>query len=273
MKFIFPLLCFLAFFLIYVLCENNLLAIRKYTVSSPKSVGKKLKIVQISDIHSKKNFMKIYAKTRRLNPDIILLTGDIVSRRETKFKYLDILTQLLAKICPVYACPGNHELDLSEDNYKKYKHIMQKNGIRLLENEQTAFQKDENIFNIAGASLKKSVYKNPDGGYSDLEEYTAEELESDIGKKNGVTILLAHNPLCADAYKNWNADIVFCGHIHGGSVRLPVIGGVLSPERKFFPKYSKGLYKLGKTTMIVSGGIGKPRIFNPPEIVYCELEY
>lgn len=273
MKYLYLLLCFLVFFLIYFFCENNLLTIRKYKVSFKKSIGKKLKIVQISDIHTKKNLMKIYAKTNRLNPDIIVLTGDIVSRHEIKFQYLDILTQTLAKICPIYACLGNHELDLSEDNYKKYKHIMQKNGIRLLENEQTSFQKDENIFNIAGTSLKRGIYKNPDGGYSALEEYTAKELESDIGQKNGFTILLAHNPLCANAYKNWNADIVFCGHIHGGSVRLPVIGGVLSPERKFFPKYSKGLYRVGKTTMIVSGGIGKPRIFNPPEIVYCELEY
>lgn len=83
--------------------------------------------------------------------------------------------------------------------------------------------------------------------------------------------MLAHNPLCAKAYSQWGADIVFCGHIHGGAVRLPLLGGLLSPERKFLPEYSKGIYHIGKTEMIVSGGIGKPRLFNPPEIVFCEL--
>lgn len=266
-------ICFFILFIIYIYSENKLLLIRKYNLKYAKASNRKLKIVQISDIHKKNNVKKIYLKTRRLKPDIVLLTGDAVSRNEKKFTRLDILTQLLSKICPVYACPGNHELDLNQESYDKYKLIMKKNAVRYLENEQIVFKKDEINFNIAGAVLKKGVYKNPRGSYSGLESYTFEELENDLGKKNDFTILLAHNPLCADAYEQWNADIVFCGHIHGGSLRLPFIGGVLSPERKFFPKYSKGLYDLGKTKMIVSGGIGKFRLFNPSEIVYCELEY
>lgn len=62
------------------------------------------------------------------------------------------------------------------------------------------------------------------------------------------------------------------GHIHGGIIRLPIVGGILSPERKFFPKYSLGEYKKGKTHMIVSAGIGKFRLFNPSEVVEIILE-
>lgn len=62
------------------------------------------------------------------------------------------------------------------------------------------------------------------------------------------------------------ADLVLCGHVHGGLIRLPLAGGLLSPERKFFPKYDKGLYEKAGTKMYVSGGIGKPRFWNPPEI-------
>ena len=82
----------------------------------------------------------------------------------------------------------------------------------------------------------------------------------------GCTILLAHNPLLLDTYAAWGADLVLCGHVHGGLIRLPLAGGLLSPERKFFPKYDKGLYEKAGTKMYVSGGIGKPRFWNPPEI-------
>ena len=61
---------------------------------------------------------------------------------------------------------------------------------------------------------------------------------------DGYQILLAHNPLWAKAYADWGADLVFSGHVHGGIIRLPFFGGILSPERRFFPKYSAGVYDL-----------------------------
>ncbi len=96
-------------------------------------------------------------------------------------------------------------------------------------------------------------------------------MEQALGKRSGTTILLAHNPLFADSYAQWGADLVLCGHLHGGVVRLPFVGGVLSPERRFFPRYDKGYYQIGETQMIVSGGIGKPRLWNPPEVGVIEL--
>ena len=269
MEFICLIICFLILFQIYIYAENKLLLIKRYTV---RTGIKGLKIVQISDIHKKRCEKQICAKVKQLEPDIILLTGDIVSRTEKDFSRLDRLTAELTKICPVYASPGNHELDLPEKEYGVYKQIMTKNGVNYLENSQTVFEYGGRQIKIAGAKLKSSIYKNPDGGYSNLEKYTADELENALGKKEGFTILSAHNPFCLDAYAQWGADLVFSGHVHGGAVRLPFIGGLLSPERKFFPKYSKGIYKSGKTAIVVSGGIGKLRIFNPPEIVFLETE-
>ena len=78
--------------------------------------------------------------------------------------------------------------------------------------------------------------------------------------------MLAHNPLLLDSYADWGADLVLCGHMHGGLIRLPFVGGMLSPERRFFPRYDKGLYQKKNTKMYVSGGIGKLRLGNPPEI-------
>lgn len=269
MEFVYLIICFLVLFAIYIYAENKLLVIKRYKV---RTDIKGLKIVQISDIHKKRCGKLLCAKVRQLEPDIILLTGDIVSRKERDFSHLDRLTAGLSKICPVYACPGNHECDLPEKEYSVYKHIMEKNGISYLENSLAVYEHNGRQIKIYGAALKKGVYKNPEGGYSHLESYTTPELENAIGKKDGYTILLAHNPFCFDAYAQWGAELVFSGHVHGGAVRLPFIGGLLSPERKFFPKYSKGVYKSGKTAMVVSGGIGKLRIFNPPEIVWLETE-
>ena len=78
-----------------------------------------------------------------------------------------------------------------------------------------------------------------------------------------------------DVYAEWGPNYVFSGHNHGGIVRLPALGGLISTEHKLLPKYSYGCYELGKTKMILSSGAGshtiKFRLFNPVEIVTVEL--
>lgn len=90
-------------------------------------------------------------------------------------------------------------------------------------------------------------------------------------------VLLAHNPLCFDSYAKWGADLTLCGHVHGGMIRLPFAGGLLSPEREFFPKYSAGIYEHSGKKMIVSRGLGSGtfgiRILNRPEIVVITLAH
>lgn len=60
----------------------------------------------------------------------------------------------------------------------------------------------------------------------------------------------------SDAYSRWGADLTFSGHVHGGMVRFPLIGGLLSPERRFFPKYDAGKYKVNGKELIVNRGPG-----------------
>ena len=101
-------------------------------------------------------------------------------------------------------------------------------------------------------------------------------LENRALNKNEFNILLAHTPFYFDEYEKWGADLTLCGHVHGGIVRLPLVGGLLSPDRKFFPKYDLGEYIKNKSTMIVSKGLGGSmvliRVNCKPEIVNIKLK-
>ena len=140
-------------------------------------------------------------------------------------------------------------------------------GCHPLRNETVPLEKSGcSPLYLAGAELAYGIYRDDNRGFRHLQLYTADDLTQALGTRQGCTVLLAHNPLLLDSYAGWGADVVLSGHVHGGMVRLPFVGGVLSPERRFFPKYDKGLYEKGGTKLYVSGGIGKPRLFNPPEI-------
>ena len=107
---------------------------------------------------------------------------------------------------------------------------------------------------------------------------TKDELTKLLGEpdRSECNFLLSHTPLAFRAYADWGADVTFSGHCHGGVIRLPFIGGILSPERKFFPRYTKGIYELnaeqGLAKLAVTAGLGKFRLNNPSEIMICTLE-
>lgn len=237
-----------------------------------------MRILQISDIHHRqlgKNNSRLIRAAARTQPDWIVITGDLVSRdfsAEKELAQIWTLLTSLRKIAPVYLCLGNHELDLIRtDKFQPLATAIEKTGCRLLNNERLYFQRDGEEICLAGASLKYQVYRNELQGYRHLKDYTTAQLKEDLGKKDCFTLLLAHNPLMLKTYGDWGADVVLCGHMHGGVVRLPCLGGLLSPERRFFPKYDKGLYQYRNTYMYVSSGIGKFRLFNLPEINLIEL--
>lgn len=199
-------------------------------------------------------------------PDLIFITGDLISRSETDFKSAEILLNRLCEVAPVYIVQGNHEQSLPEIQQAEFMNMVGKSGAVMLVNQgDYVTVKDRKLY-ICGVQQKYSTYKKNDS-YKNLDKFTVDDMKSAMGDKpNGEVLLLAHNPLWAETYSQWGADYAFCGHVHGGAVRLFGVG-ILSPERKFFPEYSKGVYETGNMKLCVSAGIGKLRLFNPPEIV------
>lgn len=252
--------------LIWAIIENFFLLLTRETVLNDDPDG--VKIMQISDCHEKNNHKynnNILWAAESEKPDAIFITGDLVSRYETDFSACYSLLKRLEAIAPVYMCMGNHEQSLPPDVQSEFLGMMRKTDVHLLRNEHSEISMKGRNFSVYGVEQKYTTYKK-DGGYKNLDNFTIEEIKDLLGEPSGENILLlAHNPLFAEVYAEWGADIVFSGHVHGGAVRLFGIG-LLSPERKFFPKYSKGIYTISNTKLAVSAGIGKLRLFDPPEV-------
>ena len=110
-----------------------------------------------------------------------------------------------------------------------------------------------------------------------MEQVKKDDIISIVGEndKKLMNLMIAHNPIYFPSYKQWGADLVLSGHIHGGIIRIPGIGGLLSPDCTFFPKYDGGMFSEDGATMIVSRGLGTHtipiRIFNPGELVCVDI--
>lgn len=251
----------------WAVIENTLLLrTAAYTVDMPGLP----RLVQISDLH-RRHFGRaqhdLIRTVAAAKPEIIVITGDLISRSMTDFSGTSDLLRRLRALAPVYMVYGNHELDLLPETEAEYRAMLRRAGVRLLDNEMIAL----GGITLAGLTLTVSHYRGgAPFGFRGAVGCTADDLHRIFGECPENTVLLAHSPLFFDAYAAWGARLTLSGHIHGGIVRLPGVGGLLSPERRFLPKWDKGRFMIGASEMIVSGGLGKLRFGNPPEI--CVIE-
>ena len=293
------------FMIIVMVIDNHRFVVRNYTVRSPK-ILLPLKIVFIADLHEKDfgaDNEKLVARIREERPDVILIGGDLIVsgqvgkvRRKAErargqgaedgidpswMKNSLTLVKNLVQICPVWFVQGNHEIrleyyeELSEYNVI-FREEMRKAGVRFIENGRTGpyelcNDKDYGV-NLHGLVLPVRYYKK-----FTKNELPSDELENLIGKadEDRFTVLLSHTPVYFEQYARWGADLCLCGHVHGGLMRLPLIGGVMGTRPNLFPKYSGGqyFYTTGegrRSTLILTCGLGTHtlpiRIFNPGEI-------
>ncbi|EGN47028.1 hypothetical protein HMPREF0990_01021 [Lachnospiraceae bacterium 1_1_57FAA] len=211
-------------------------------------------------------------------PDMILIGGDmLVAKEGSSVQEALEFVKKLPHICQVYYTNGNHEQRMKEntdiygDTYERYKAKLENCGVCFLENKAENIEKNGMKFSIYGLELDSSV--NRKFKKADVTEKTVEEK---IGKKGkDYSILMAHNPAYMDAYKKWGADLILSGHLHGGLVRCPGIGAVVTPQGFLFPKYSGEMRREGEQTIVVSRGLGSHtiniRLFNMPEVIAIEV--
>lgn len=235
------------------------------------------KIIHLSDLHNKvfgDNNDPLLRLIANENPDLIVMTGDMISHSAPNTEQFLTLVKKLRELCPVYYVNGNHELsDLDETKFKRVKNVLAEYGAVCLDNSETDIFIGEEHIHLCGLCYSAEYYRGVREYKRGWKAFMLTDMIDYLGVKqpDEYTILLAHNPLDFDVHAEWGADLSFSGHIHGGFIRLPIVKGLVSPERKLFPKYKEGVYKIGDSSLVVSRGLGNIRINNPPEIVSVVL--
>jgi hypothetical protein len=237
------------------------------------------RIVLLTDLHGNRHGReneKLLSQIDAAQPDLVCICGDMITYKKRKKSSLSekdtkrtlSFLRVLAKQYPVYYSPGNHEIRLPD--YGEYKEEIKKTGIHYLENEW-AYPDGE--YAIAGLDLPEYWYHK----CWEKRQMKNSDLEALLGEpeQGRFTVLLAHNPEYFPQYAKWGADMVCSGHVHGGMVRIPFLGGVISPSLRLFPRFDAGLYREENKSMVLSRGLGlhhiKIRIFNPPEISVIDI--
>lgn len=270
----------LAVVLCYVLWQKWELTrfrVTEYKVSSPKIKGRGL-VVVIADMHGfsyGRENRRLLSQIKKLNPHAIFIPGDmLVSKYSGTYEVALRTLQELVRIAPVYYSYGNHESRLRNPEkanhllFEEYMSKVTEAGVIVMGTESREISLGENRVQLSALELELDYYEK--GRIVPLEQdYLARHLPA---QKEGIyQILLAHNPAYAEEYIRWGADVTFCGHNHGGLIRIPGIGSVISPQLTWFPKYDAGRFQMEGKHVIVSRGLGTHtfhiRIFNRAELL------
>ena len=203
------------------------------------------------------------------NPDIIVITGDLIDSYNMNVDIARNFIDAIISIAPVYYTTGNHEYRFPL-TYEKFEKYMINTGVTVLRDKTAEIEMNGESITIAG--VEDPVFSGIDN-FEDT-EYFAEKLFNLI-PDDGFSVLLSHRPDVFETYCRTGAELVLSGHAHGGQFRLPLLGGVLSPDQGFFPTYEEGLHECDGTVLIISRGLGNSsfplRINNPPELVVVTL--
>ncbi|MGP7819788.1 metallophosphoesterase [Niallia sp. 01092] len=255
--------------------QNNAVSTTKITIQSSKipTSFNEYKIVQLSDLHSKEfgeNQLRLVKKVKKLKPNLIVFTGDLVDADKYDEAISLALMKQLVSITSVYYVTGNHEW--WSGKFDSLEKKLQDAGVEVLRNRNVTIHNGKGQIKLIGVDDPAIDREAPNEAIVDQEMQSA--LKG-LDTSKSFTLLLSHRPELLSLYEKHQIDLVLSGHAHGGQVRIPFIGGLVAPDQGFLPKYTAGTYKKGDTTLIVNRGLGNSiipqRLFNRPEIVEITL--
>lgn len=263
---VFALFCGSAFAVLFT--NNGSFEITFYQYNTEK-LPSSLRIVALSDLHKAsfgRDNARLIEAVAALKPDMIALIGDMVDKSAASSAPLASLLERLMDIAPVYYALGNHEMSRILDKNEQLKTLISDTGAVLLHNTIERVTVKDCEFNIGGLSYSGAAIQKYAPGF--MEELNACE---------GFTLLLTHYPenFINNGIQDNPIDLAICGHAHGGLIRLPVVGGLYSPDQGLLPDLVEGIHERGQATVAVSRGLGTssrfPRINNKPEVVVIDI--
>ena len=179
----------------YLYYENNRLEVNYYALHSER--GKGIRLLQLSDLHDKvlgKNNKRLLDKIEKINPDIILLTGDTVTTGGKNLKRTCAFLRLLTASYPVVGILGNHEQ--RGDAQERIEGAMAGAGVDLLINEEKEYEIKGTKLSILGLcekqALKRSDYIKAFFNLLSYEDHDEELLK--LEESEGIRLLMSHFP-------------------------------------------------------------------------------
>lgn len=251
-------------------------------VFSSSKIKEPAVLVFLSDLHDntfgEKN-EKLLKEIKRIHPDAVLIGGDTMVTKPGRAdlsRTKELLQGISRLSCPVFYANGNHEQRMQRDRgvygsmYDEFRKLLEEYQVNYLQNKTVQWRDD---IAVSGVDIAWKYYQDfhPD---SMVPSYLARRLGK--AESERFQILLAHSPLFFDAYAGWGADLSLAGHFHGGTIRLPGLGGVMTPQYQFFHPFCGGVFEQNGRWMLVSRGLGTHsiniRIGNRPQLAVIRLE-
>lgn len=244
--------------LLYEWYEHQAVRFTQHKIQADNWKNKReLRCFVISDLHNNRKWFqkKLLAQLKEFHPDVFFLCGDMVNKHRKKNQEALWLIEQLSEIAPVIYSYGNHESELKASHleaWEQYKNSLPKKCV-LLDNdsiELSGLVPEFTQITITGLTLPEEFYQKG----KMLEDMS---FLPSLSKTAGFyTILLAHNPEYFKMYQQcYEPDLVLSGHLHGGIIRLPGIGGLISPRYRF-SVYDAGIRQHKNATMLISRGLG-----------------
>lgn len=283
---IYVLIILIMLFIIYTIYDNNRIIVKTKKINI-KKLDKEIKILQITDMHSKKLKKKDYDKINNLTYDVIIMTGDMLEDNDLDFNCLkEFMKNINNKKYVLYVDGNNGKTtyDRKSNSITEFGKKLENIGITILKDKYELKINDKNII-FSNFNIVSSVLLDNDrhGKYS-IYNYFIDDMNS---KKQHINIAVGHYPLTLDGIKKLDKekskfycpDLICAGHYHGGQFRIPFLGAVIIPEYKkmgfkIFPnqKLVSGLYEYKWIKQYISDGIGSSkhfkflafRVFNTP---------
>lgn len=273
------------FLLIYIRSEHEKrhFCVDTYEIGSEKIRDGERTFVFLSDLHDNcfgENQKELMDAIETVRPDAVLIGGDMMvtdrKKDEVDTEKSLRLIRLLAAEYPVYYGFGNHESRMEwsgnqfKDTYEKYCEELRRVGVHLCIDGES-FPIDSDIA-VSGLVIPKSCYRKMSPEYLDVSQIRQRAGKAD---EKRYQILLAHTPVMFEQYRAWGADLTLSGHFHGGTIRIPFLGGLMTPQFQFFYPYCAGMFEEDGRTLIVSRGMGTHsiniRLNNRSQLIVMKL--
>lgn len=257
----------------------NWLTVSDFTVTSGK-ISEPFRMVLISDLHDHSfgdDNEKLVEKIREQSPDLIIVDGDMINGDSENDDTAAVeLVWSLADIAPVYYSLGNHEYDYIEAGHDGLQSDLEEAGAVVLNYQSVDIEVKGNPIRLGGLC----EYGFETGMQSEEDNERVDSYLESYTNTDRYLVMCAHRPESFypwDYADVWGIDLVLSGHLHGGQVIIPGLGGLYNSLDGFFAEYDYGQYKLGRSDMIITRGLGSnpkllPRFNNPPEIAVVDVK-